>query len=241
MNSIMDFLSWISSEGLSQITALLRYPVLIVLFGLTTWVIIEIGMISFEWLARTGRLPKKELKDLEAGIRDAKLLMSNGDNITCNCDTDSDAPEVEEQSGEIFKGESRIIKGCTSSKFVHIFLNGLSNLSNDEQFSIRLERLIQACDAETSKEIERTRTMVRIGPMLGLMGTLIPMGPALLALTHGDVDTLASSLIYAFGTTILGLLVGAIAYVVTTIRQQWYDRDMEDIRYICEMLFGGGE
>lgn len=239
MNSIMDFLSWISSEGLSQITALLRYPVLIVLFGLTTWVIIEIGMISFEWFARTGRLPKKELKDLDAGIRDAKMLMSNGDNITCNCDPDSDAPEVKEPSGEIFKGESRIIKGCTSSKFVHVFLNGLSNLSNDEQFSIRLERLIQACDAETAKEIERTRTMVRIGPMLGLMGTLIPMGPALLALTHGDVDTLASSLIYAFGTTILGLLVGAIAYVVTTIRQHWYDRDMEDIRYICEMLFGG--
>lgn len=239
MNSIMDFLSWIGSEGLSQITALLRYPVLIVLFGLTTWVIIEIGMISFEWFARTGRLPKKELNDLDAGIRDAKILMSNGDNSTCNCDMDSDAPEVEEQSGEIFKGESRIIKGCTSGKFVHVFLNGLSNLPNDEQFSIRLERLIQACDAETSKEIERTRTMVRIGPMLGLMGTLIPMGPALLALTHGDVDTLASSLIYAFGTTILGLLVGAIAYVVTTIRQQWYDRDMEDIRYICEMLFGG--
>jgi biopolymer transport protein ExbB/TolQ len=230
-----DFLSWMSAEGLAQITALLRYPVLLVLFGLTMWVIMEIGMITFEGLARLGKLPKRELNDLEAGIHDAQMLLSAG----CNCGSDSNAPEVAEQSEELFQGEARIIKGCTSRKFVHLFLNRLSNLPHDEQLPIRLERLIEACDAETAKELERTRAMVRLGPMLGLMGTLIPMGPALLALTQGDIETLASSLIYAFGTTVLGLLVATIAYVVTTVRQHWYDRDMDDIRYICEMLFGG--
>jgi biopolymer transport protein ExbB/TolQ len=234
LTSITDFLHWISSEGLSQITSLLRYPVLIVLFGFTIWVIIETGMISFEWVVRTGRFPKKELKDLEEGIHGAKLLLENRDNtaitITPNCDT---------SSSNAFEEEIRIIKDCMAGKFVQMFLNGLSTLRNDAQLPIRLERLLQACDAEVSKRVERTRAMVRIGPMLGLMGTLIPMGPALLALTQGDVDTLAFSLIYAFGTTVLGLLVGVIAYVLTTVRQHWYDRDMDDIRYICEMLFGG--
>jgi biopolymer transport protein ExbB/TolQ len=233
--SLPAFLSWMSAEGLAQITNLLFYPVLLALFGLTMWAIMEIGMITFEGLARLGKLPTSELKDLEAGIHDAKMLLSAG----YNCGSDSDAPEVAEQSEELFQGGARIIKGCTSRKFVHLFLNHLSNLPHDEQFPVRLERLIEACDAETAKELERTKAMVRLGPMLGLMGTLIPMGPALLALTEGDIETLASSLIYAFGTTVLGLLVAMIAYVVTTVRQYWYDRDLEDIRYMCEMLFGG--
>ncbi len=228
-------LSWISTDFLSWITSLLRYPVLIVLFGLTLWVIVEIGMISFEWLARTGRLSKKELKDLEEGLREAKMLMKNRD----NCDTGSDE-QMPRGKNAITEGIA-VIKGCTSCKFVHMFLNGLSNLRNDESFPIRLQKLLQTCDEEISKQIEKTRTMVRIGPILGLMGTLIPMGPALLALTQGDINTLATSLIFAFGTTVLGLLVGGVAYVITTIRQHWYDRDMNDIRYICEMLFGDGE
>lgn len=232
--ALTDFLSWMSAEGLAQIIAFLRYPVLLVLFGLTMWIIMEIGMVTFEGLARLGKVPKRELKDLEAGIHEAKVL------LCANCDRDPDAPDVaEEQSEGLFQGGARIIKGCTSRKFVHLFLNRLSHLPQDEQFPVRLERLIEACDAETAKELERTKAMVRLGPMLGLMGTLIPMGPALLALTQGDIDTLASSLIYAFGTTVLGLLVGAIAYVVTMVRQHWYERDLEDIRYICEMLFGG--
>jgi biopolymer transport protein ExbB/TolQ len=234
LTSITDFLHWISSEGLSQITSLLRYPVLIVLFGFTIWVIIETGMIAFEWVVRAGRFHKKELKDLEEGIQGEKLLLETREKtaitITPNCDT---------SSSNAFEEEIRIIKDCMAGKFVQMFLNGLSTLRNDAQLPIRLERLLQACDAEVSKRVERTRAMVRIGPMLGLMGTLIPMGPALLALTQGDVDTLAFSLIYAFGTTVLGLLVGVIAYVLTTVRQHWYDRDMDDIRYICEMLFGG--
>ena len=236
-----DFLSWISTDFLSMITSLLRYPVLIILFGLTLWVIVEIGMTSFEWFARTGRLSKKELKDLEEGLQEAKMLMENGENIITipNCDTGSDVqmPKGKNAITEGLKEEIEIIKGCTSHKFVHIFLNDLSSLKNDEHFTVRLQKQLQTCDEEMSKRLEKTRTMVRIGPILGLMGTLIPMGPALLALTEGDVNTLATSLIFAFGTTVLGLLVGGVAYVITTVRQHWYDKDMNDIRYICEMLF----
>lgn len=264
-----DFLSWISTDFLSMMTSLLRYPVLIILFGLTLWVIVEIGMTSFEWLVRTGRLmrnedvikgtekgikkrfrrflsyfSKKEPRDLEEGLREAKMLMENRDNIitTSNCDTGSDVQMLEEKNAieEGSKEAIAVIKGCTSCKFVHLFLNGLSNLKNDESFPIRLQKLLQTCDEEISKRLEKTRTMVRIGPILGLMGTMIPMGPALLALTQGDINTLATSLIFAFGTTVLGLLVGGVAYVITTVRQHWYDRDINDIRYICEMLLGGG-
>ena len=247
-----DFVSWISTDFLTLITSVLRIPVLIILYGLTLWVIVEVGMLSFEWLTRTGRLrskendtagtdkgvkrrlrnyfSKKKPRDLEEGLQEAKLLLENRDNPNSM------------HKGENTKGHKAaiaVLKGCSSHKFVHIFLNALSNLKNDALFHVRLQKLLQTCDEEMSKRLERTRTAVRIGPILGLMGTLIPMGPALLALTQGDIDTLATSLIYAFGTTVLGLLVGGVAYIITATRQHWYDKDMNDTRYICEMLFGG--
>lgn len=226
-----DFVSWISTDFLTLITSVLRIPVLILLYGLTLWIIVEVGMITFEWLTRTGRLSKTHPKDLEEGLQEAANLVT----------ADRDNPDG------VHKGENTkehkeaiaVLKNCTAHKFVHIFLNKFSTLKNDKLFSVRLQKLLQTCDEEMTKRLEKTRTAVRIGPILGLMGTLIPMGPALLALTQGDIDTLATSLIFAFGTTVLGLLVGGVAFVITTVRQHWYDKDMNDIRYICEMLFGG--
>jgi biopolymer transport protein ExbB/TolQ len=73
-------------------------------------------------------------------------------------------------------------------------------------------------EIEASRRLERTRMLVRIGPILGLMGTLIPISPALVALAQGDVDTLSNNLVIAFSTTVVGLLIGGLAYVMTTVR-----------------------
>jgi len=227
-----EFFSWLGSDFLATITSVLRIPVLLILLVLSLWVIVEIGMISFEGLARRYSKEKRP-RDLEDGLREAANMLKENKN------SGNPGVHIEKDTGQ-FKEAIAILKSCTSHKFVHIFLNDLSSLKNDEHFSVRLQKQLQTCDEEMSKRLERTRTMVRIGPILGLMGTLIPMGPALLALTEGDVNTLATSLIFAFGTTVLGLLVGGVAYVITTVRQHWYDRDINDIRYICEMLFGGG-
>ena len=228
-----SFIVWLSSDFLAWITSLLRLPVLILLYGLTLWVIVEIGMFTYEWIIRHKCSSRAASVDLELCLHEAAAaLQVQGDG----------------ESRSRLKEISAILKKCTSHKFVLQFLNCLADIDvalkdgdGDEdarQFAIRLEKLLQGCNAAITKSVERTRAMVRIGPMLGLMGTLIPMGPALLALTQGDINTLASSLIYAFGTTVLGLLIGGIAYVITTVRQHWYDKDMNDIRYICEMLFG---
>ncbi len=239
--------AWLSTDFLVVVTSLLRVPVLILLYGLTLWVIVEIGMTSFEWLVRTGRLMKKEqgLRDLEDGLREMKAMINNdndndGDNDNATGEDGDDADASNGNGNRNMMEAIGVLKSCTTHRFVLQFLNRLVTLDNDDgQFHIRVLKLIQSIEEEISKRVERTRAMVRMGPILGLMGTLIPMGPALLALTRGDVNTLAISLIYAFGTTVLGLLVGGVAYVITAIRQHWYDRDMNDIRYICEMLFGG--
>ncbi|MFQ5749911.1 MAG: MotA/TolQ/ExbB proton channel family protein [Planctomycetota bacterium] len=66
----------------------------------------------------------------------------------------------------------------------------------------------------------------RAGPALGLMGTLIPLGPALTALATGDLATLSERLVVAFTTTVAGLLVGVLCFAVAQVRSRWYSADL---------------
>lgn len=72
--------------------------------------------------------------------------------------------------------------------------------------------------------------------MLGLMGTLIPLGPALMGLSSGNIQALATNLVIAFSTTVLGLLVGGVAYAVLVVRRRWYYQDFSDMEYIAGVL-----
>ena len=71
--------------------------------------------------------------------------------------------------------------------------------------------------------VGRTDTIAKIAPMLGLMGTLIPLGPGLIGLGTGDVTTLSKSLLIAFDATVAGLFAAAIGYVISKVRRRWYE------------------
>jgi biopolymer transport protein ExbB/TolQ len=76
------------------------------------------------------------------------------------------------------------------------------------------------------RSLDRTRLLVRAGPAIGLMGTLIPLIPGLAALAGGDVATLANDLRDAFGATVVGLLVGTVAFALTLARTRQYSEDL---------------
>ncbi|RME81083.1 MAG: hypothetical protein D6785_09480 [Planctomycetota bacterium] len=76
---------------------------------------------------------------------------------------------------------------------------------------------------------------VRIGPVLGLMGTLIPLGPALMSLSKGDIKTLSIQLVIAFSTTVLGLASGAFMFWFYQVRKNWYAQDLMDMEWILEI------
>lgn len=73
------------------------------------------------------------------------------------------------------------------------------------------------------RRIERSDFLARIAPMLGLMGTLIPLGPGLAALGQGKIGVLTTAMSIAFDTTVLGLLVGITGFVIGRLRRRWYD------------------
>lgn len=95
--------------------------------------------------------------------------------------------------------------------------------------TVEIKRLINTKNnlfvlSHAKKRIERADFLTRLAPMLGLMGTLIPLGPGLAALGEGDVKILSSAMSVAFDTTVLGLLAGLTGFVISRLRRRWYDR-----------------
>jgi biopolymer transport protein ExbB/TolQ len=95
-------------------------------------------------------------------------------------------------------------------------------------------KLIEKEEAMAAKSLEKTDIVTRLGPTLGLMGTLIPMGPGLAALGSGDINTLANAIIIAFDTTVVGLAAGGIAYVISKVRRRWYEDYLSNLDALCE-------
>jgi len=112
----------------------------------------------------------------------------------------------------------------------------LPRLVHVQSSSTRMEKVAADFELDAHREVGRARTLVRMGPTLGLMGTLIPMGPALVGLARGDVATLAENLQVAFSTTVLGLLIGGVGFLIMQARQQWLAEDANTLHYIYQLL-----
>ncbi len=85
-------------------------------------------------------------------------------------------------------------------------------------------------------DLGKSKSLTKLGPMLGLMGTLIPMGPALVGLASGDVATMAHNMQVAFATTVLGVFIGAIGFITLQIKQRWYADDMNTLEYLTDAI-----
>ncbi|WP_075555720.1 MotA/TolQ/ExbB proton channel family protein [Parabacteroides timonensis] len=115
-------------------------------------------------------------------------------------------------------------------------LRCLEKLYGHKENAAYCERLLANYEVEAEKELGRSRTFIKLGPMLGLMGTLIPMGPALVGLSTGDIASMAYNMQVAFATTVVGMVIAAIGVVTLQIKQRWYARDMNDLEYIYKNL-----
>ena len=76
----------------------------------------------------------------------------------------------------------------------------------------------------------------KLGPMFGLLGTLVPLGPGLMALGQGNTEMLSQSLLIAFDTTSAGVVIAAVALVIAQIRKQWYRRYSQALESLMEVI-----
>ena len=137
--------------------------------------------------------------------------------------------QLEAESADTLLAPDKIRK----TGLVNIYLEQLLAAASNP---VRAEKVLADFEMACEKDLAVVKTLAKIGPILGLMGTLIPMGPALVGLASGDMASLAQNMQVAFATTVVGLLVGAIGFFCNQIKTRWYASDLSDLEYVYAVI-----
>ena len=117
-----------------------------------------------------------------------------------------------------------------------LFNMHLQRIIKAEGKHIIIEKILADFEIASEKELSSSKSLAKLGPMIGLMGTLIPMGPALVGLAQGDIASMAQNMQVAFSTTVVGLFAGAIGYVTQLVKQRWFVADINNLEHIANLL-----
>ena len=197
----------ILGKVLHSMTSVLQIPVVIILILFIAAILVATGWIISEYM--------NEHKHMQVQL--PKLL----DEIRAG---EQPIEEIIETSGLLKTQKEALIEITKHSDFNDLMLESLAaNL---------LEREQERYDAK----LKPTDLLSKLGPMFGLLGTLIPLGPGIIALGQGDTMTLSQSLMTAFDTTIAGLIVAAIAIVISTIRRGWFNNYMSVLETVMDCV-----
>lgn len=195
------------NEIFQAISTNLKYPVLIFLLLLVVLTLIQVGYLVVEFFTEHRHLKAKMPVMMEA------LRESGVDMEACI------------QEGGLLKSQKKaLIELCHHPKFSDVMREALA------------VKLLEKEQARFDRRVIYTDTISKLGPMFGLLGTLIPLGPGILALSQGDVVILSQSLLTAFDTTIVGLIVAAVATLISTVRKSWYAYYMSVLETLAECV-----
>lgn len=97
-----------------------------------------------------------------------------------------------------------------------------------------IEHLVLEAEERLRHTLSGSRILVKVAPSLGLVGTLIPMGASLASMAAGNLEAMATEMVVAFTTTIIGLAVGTAAYVINATRQSWVNQIIREQRFLAE-------
>ncbi len=117
-----------------------------------------------------------------------------------------------------------------------IVVTYLNRLLEAKDNAAMRQRLLADFEVEIDKDLSSSKILCKMGPMLGLMGTLIPMGPALVGLSTGDIASMAYNMQVAFATTVVGLFAAAVGFITQQVKQRWYFKDMANLEFVSELL-----
>jgi len=197
------------SKAMRAIAAAMKYPVIILLLLLIALSVFMIGWLVTEYLTE-----RRHLKIM------MPLLVDN-----LNESDDSGKIRLCIQKSGLLKRQKTALNELTRHPNITPLMR--------ESLAVRL---IHEEQNFYDRRLKVSDVIAKIAPMLGLLGTLIPLGPGIIALGQGDTITLSSSLLTAFDTTILGLIAAAVAVVISTIRSRWYDNYMSVLETIMECI-----
>lgn len=196
-------------EVMHQLSAILLVPTIAVLLFFICFAVIELGSLLVEWLF-SRRAALTDVSDLVRKIKMSRHRVELG--------------RLVEESNMLRRQKEALGALLAQSELPHAAWEALARrmLTREELFYAKI--------------VTKTELVARLGPMLGLMATLIPLGPGLIALSQGDTKKLAESLLTAFDATVLGLASAAIAYFISRVRRRWYEDYMSILETVTEAL-----
>ncbi len=129
--------------------------------------------------------------------------------------------------------DTQIKLQATGECIVSEYLKRIIEHKHDSRYC---EHELADFQVETQRILAKYRMLVKFGPMLGLMGTLIPMGPALVGLGLGDISSMAYNMQVAFATTVIGMLVSGIGLCALQLNQRYYAGYLNDLEFLTSKI-----
>jgi biopolymer transport protein ExbB/TolQ len=204
----------LSTEGIDnaifKIANALEVPVLILALAALALVIFELGSFFIELRGRQ----RRRFSTLSQAAERARAALAEGDR----------------------QAALAALKGVARSPAMASTLAFIVEHAGTEGSDHQLNKALADFDFASQRRLGRTRMLVRAGPALGLMGTLIPLSPALTGLANGNTTELSHDLRVAFSVTVVGLLIGAVAFGISLSRDNMYGQDLSDLEYIAAVL-----
>lgn len=192
-----------------EIANALRWPVAVALMALLVYAVMDVGALAVEaWQRR-----KQPAGDIEALAPEVDALLDSRRQH-------SRLPALPPAAVRVWRRIERRLTDAGEAPHLDLWL--------DE--AVRQEELTLA------SRLDRGRAIVRLGPMLGLAGTIIPLGPALQSLFGGDMASMVNHLVFGFGAVVCGLLASGVEYVLTMVRERWARIDLKAVEDVAELV-----
>ena len=113
------------------------------------------------------------------------------------------------------------------------YIQLLNRQTPDEAYA---DYLVAQMEAEAAKDVNLSRLLTKLGPVLGLIGTLISMSPALVGLSNGDISGMAYNMQVVFSATVVGLLISVVGLFTQQLKSRWYAMDISSLEYESQRI-----
>ena len=130
------------------------------------------------------------------------------------------------------------LKVAIPDKDNSLFIKYLRDLLNNPASEAYSDFLISNFENDADKDTSLSKLLAKMGPILGLIGTLIAMSPALVGLSTGDISGMAYNMQVVFATTVVGLVISAVGIITLQFKNRWYAKDINNLDYVSRILIG---
>lgn len=208
---VTSTISSIFTGTLHTLTQSFLIPVMVVLTIFFIYALINLGILVAEYYKR-----KQNGFDFKTFINQLLTVQNRNDN--------EEIIKVIE-NGQIPLNHKEVLKTLVLG----------SDVSSEFKESIAI-KMVEDEGISSAKKLERTDIIAKIAPAVGLMGTLIPLGPGLTALGAGNIQSLAQHLTIAFDAAVLGMASAALAFITSKIKRRWYEEDISNLETMVDAV-----